>query len=123
MLFNSIDFVCFFTLFFILYWHIFNRSLKLQNLLILVGSYVFYAWWDWHFLFLLIGSSLVTYFIGISFCKTKNEKLRKMLFFMGILQGLGTLFYFKYFNFFIESFIHAFSMMNVSVNIHTLNII
>ncbi len=123
MLFNSIDFVIFFVVFFILYWHIFNRTLKLQNLLVLIGSYTFYAWWDWHFLFLLIGSSLVTYLIGISIYKSKNEKFHKLLFWIGIIQGLGSLFYFKYFNFFIESFTYAFSMFNTSINTHALNII
>ena len=123
MIFNSVDFAVFFILFFLLYWHVFNRNIKLQNLLVLGGSYLFYAWWDWRFLFLLIGSSVLTYLLGIYIASSKNEKQRKLLFYIGLLQGLGGLIYFKYFNFFVESFIHAFSWFNVHVGLHTMQII
>src|ERR1700679_1030150 len=101
MAFNSLIFLIFFLVFFFLYWFVFSRSLKLQNLLILTGSYVFYAWWDWRFLFLLIGSSILNYFLGIGIAKSKNEKPRSLLLWVGLLQGLGSLAFFKYFNFFV----------------------
>lgn len=123
MIFNSAPFAVFIIVFFILYWFVFNRSLKLQNLLILAGSYIFYAWWDWRFLSLLMGSSALNYFLGIHMFKTSNDKRRKLLLYIGILQGLCGLIYFKYFNFFINSFVDAFSFFNINLGIHTLNII
>lgn len=123
MLFNSLEFAIFFVTFFFLYWFVFNRRLKSRNLLILLGSYTFYAWWDWRFLSLLAGSSMVNYFLGIYIDKSENEKRRRFLIFLGLLQGLGGLLFFKYFNFFIHSLVDAFSIVNVNVNIHTLNLI
>jgi alginate O-acetyltransferase complex protein AlgI len=123
MLFNSLPFAIFFILFFFLYWFVFNRNIKLQNLLILTGSYVFYAWWDWRFLFLLIGSSLLNYWLGLLLYKSNNEKRRNLLLWVGLIQGLGSLLFFKYCNFFIKSIIVAFSEFNIKFDIHTLNII
>jgi len=123
MLFTSLPFVCFFVIFFLLYWYVFSGNLKLQNVLILTGSYVFYAWWDWRFLFLLIGSSALNYILGIYIDKSKNEKQRSLLLWIGLVQGLGCLLFFKYFNFFIKSFISAFGAFNVKADIYTLNII
>ncbi len=123
MLFISATFVLFFIVFFLLYWYVFNRNLKLQNLLILAGSYLFYAWWDWRFLFLLIGCSLLNYFLGIGIAKSNNEQHKRFLLWMGVLQGLGCLLFFKYYNFFIKSFISAVAAFNIKPDIHTLNII
>ncbi|MES2375591.1 MAG: MBOAT family O-acyltransferase [Bacteroidota bacterium] len=123
MIFTSAHFVIFFSVFFLLYWTAFNKSLNLQNLFILLGSYIFYAYWDWRFLFLLIGSSALNYFLGIWIAKSQAEKHRRVLLWIGLLQGLGCLLFFKYYNFFIGSFIASFSKFNVVLDIHTLNII
>src|SRR5258708_5264291 len=85
-----------FTLFFGLYWYGFNNHLRLQNGLLLAGSYLFYAWLDWHFLFLLIGSSGLTYFLGIAIHRATKESSRRLLLGLGLLQGLGSLLFFKY---------------------------
>lgn len=61
MLFNSIEFLIFLPIVFVLYWFITNKSLKIQNSLLLVASYVFYGWWDWRFLFLIAFSSCVDF--------------------------------------------------------------
>lgn len=123
MLFNSIPFGVFFTAFFVFYWLVFKKSLKLQNLLILAGSYVFYGWWDWRFLFLLIGSSLLNYYLGIFISKTANTKHRRILLVIGLLQGIGGLIFFKYYNFFITSFADVFSMVNIHLEVRTLYLI
>lgn len=123
MIFNSTQFVVFFICFFILYWIVLKKNLKLQNLLILAGSYVFYGWWDWRFLFLLIGSTLLNYYLGIYIAKTENAKKRKLLVYTGLLQGLAGLIFFKYYNFFITSFADAFGAFNIHLNVHTLQII
>src|SRR4051812_1030278 len=103
MLFTSLPFVVFFIVFFLLYWYVFSKSATAQNLLILVASYTFYAWWDWRFLFLLTGSSLLSYFLGLGIGGTKNSGVRNFLLGVGLAQGLGCLLFFKYFNFFAAS--------------------
>jgi alginate O-acetyltransferase complex protein AlgI len=65
MFFNSILFAVFLFVVFILYWFVFNKSLRLQNALLLVASYYFYSCWDYRFLFLLIFSTFLDYFTGI----------------------------------------------------------
>jgi len=65
MLFNSFSFLIFLPLVFLLYWFVFRKNLKLQNVFLLVSSYVFYGWWDWRFLGLIIASSAVDYWCGI----------------------------------------------------------
>ena len=123
MVFNSIPFVIFFIAFFILYWFAFKQNLKVQNFLILIGNYVFLGWWDWRFLLFLVGSSVVNFFLGIYISKTGNEKHQRLLVTLGLIQGLGGLLFFKYCNFFINSFVDTFSIFNISLNIHTLNLI
>lgn len=118
MLFNSIPFVLFFLVFFGLYWFITNNNLKLQNLLILVGSYFFYAWSDWRLLSFLIGVSTLNYFLGIQIERTENGQKKKIFLYIGLLQGIGGLFFFKYYNFFITSFNDAFH-----IGLHTLKVI
>ena len=123
MVFNSQTFFLFFTLFFVVYWFICNRNLKLQNGLLLIGSYVFYAWSDWRFLFFLIGVSLLNFFLGIYIEKSTSEKTKKFLLYIGLIQGIGGLAFFKYYNFFITSFKDVFATVNISLNLSTLNII
>ncbi|MFH1119578.1 MAG: MBOAT family O-acyltransferase [Bacteroidota bacterium] len=95
----------------------------MQNILVLGGSYFFYGWWDWRFLFLLIGVSALNYLLGIYLEKSENNTRRKVLLFIGLLQGIGGLIVFKYFNFFVTSFIDAFSAININLSIHTIRII
>lgn len=123
MIFNSIDFLIFFLLFFFLYWFVCNKSLALQNILILAGSYIFYAWWDWRFLFLLMGSSLLNYILGILIHRTTNEKKKKLFLIIGLIQGLGGLIFFKYYNFFVVSVVDAFASIDIHLNIHVIGII
>lgn len=123
MVFNSLPFSIFFLVFFLLYWTLFQRNLKAQNLLLLAGSYFFYAWWDWRFLALLAGASLLNFFLGIYLAKAKTVSGRRLLLSIGLLQGVGGLIFFKYFNFFITSFLEAFRAININLDIHTLRII
>ncbi len=123
MLFNSIDFAIFLPLVFLLYWFVAQKNLKHQNALIVVASYLFYGWWDWRFLSLIIFSTLVDYLVGQ---KLKNEKKiskRKVLLWTSIIVNLGFLGFFKYFNFFLENFVDAFSILGMQINANSLNII
>ena len=123
MLFNSIDFAIFLPVVFILYWFFTNRNLKLQNFLIVVSSYVFYGWWDWRFLFLIFFSSMVDFFVGIGLNKKENKTHRKLLLWLSILVNLGLLGFFKYYNFFLDNFITAFSFFGKEIKANSLNII
>lgn len=123
MLFNSIEFLIFLPIVFLLYWFVFNKNLKYQNILLLISSYLFYGWWDYRFLSLIIISSLVDYIVGIKIYATKNPLKRKRFLFLSIFMNLGLLGYFKYYNFFIKSFINAFSSIGIHVELSSLNII
>lgn len=123
MLFNSFQFAIFLPVVFILYWFVFNRNLKAQNILIVVASYIFYGWWDWRFLFLIFFSSMLDYFIGLKIDRTENTTTRKLLLYTSLTLNLGMLGFFKYCNFFIDSFVHAFSTVGITLQSSTLNII
>jgi alginate O-acetyltransferase complex protein AlgI len=114
MLFLSLPFLVFFSVFFFLYWYIFGRHLKAQNILMLAGSYFFYGWWDWHFLALLIGSSLLNYGLGLLLARPNREGYQRMLVGLGLLQGLGCLLYFKYFNPFLPLGISFYTFKTIS---------
>ncbi len=123
MLFNSLDFAIFLPIVFVLYWFVFNRNLKLQNSLIVIASYVFYGWWDWRFLSLIIFSSVVDFFVGQSLAQEENLKKRKILLWTSILVNLGFLGFFKYYNFFLDNFISAFTLLGLEFKASTLKII
>lgn len=123
MLFNSIDFAIFLPVVFIVYWFIFNRSLKLQNTLIVFASYVFYGWWDWRFLSLIFFSTVIDYVISIAIVNTETQIKRKTLLLISIFVNLGLLGFFKYYNFFVENFISAFHFFGFEFNAGSLNII
>ncbi len=123
MLFNSIDFAIFLPIVFILYWIVVNRNIKHQNLLLLVASYVFYGWWDWRFLSLIIISSFVDYLVGIGLSKQENATKRKVLLLISIFVNIGFLGFFKYYNFFLDNFIEAFTFFGGKINAQGLNII
>ncbi len=114
MLFLSLPFLFFFPVFFLLYWYVFVGSLKAQNWLVLVGSYILYGWWDWRFLFLLIGSSLLNFGLGIWMDRTKRDGYQRLLVGIGLVQGLGCLLYFKYFNPFLPLGISFYTFKTIS---------
>lgn len=123
MLFNSVDFAIFLPLVFILYWFITNKNLKLQNLLIVVASYVFYGWWDWRFLSLIVFSTIVDYTIGLKLKSEENHTKKTMFLVISIIVNLGFLGFFKYYNFFLDNFVIAFSFFGMEINSNSLNII
>ncbi len=121
MLFNSFEFIFFLPTVLIIYWFIVNKNLRLQNLFLVVASYVFYAWWDWRFLFLLVFISLSNYTLGLLIGKYKGKKYFFLI--IGLILNLGVLVYFKYFNFFISSFIDLISLTGYTIKSTTINII
>ena len=123
MLFNSLDFAIFLPIVFLLYWFVAQKNLKLQNALIVVASYVFYGWWDWRFLLLIIFSTVVDYLIGQRLRTEEKQSKRKTLLWTSIVVNLGFLGFFKYYNFFLENFVDAFSLFGMQINANSLNII
>ena len=123
MLFNSLDFAVFLPIVFVLYWFVTKHNLKLQNALIVAASYVFYGWWDWRFLSLIIFSTFLDYSIGRRLKNEENQKIRKTLLWTSIIVNLGFLGVFKYYNFFLDNFIAAFSFFGQDIQPNSLNII
>jgi len=123
MLFNSIDFIIFLPIVFILYWLLPKRKIRIQNLLLMVASYLFYGWWDWRFLSLIFISTLVDYTVGYQLGKITHSQKRKALLWISILINLGFLGFFKYFNFFVDNFVTAFSFFGQEISGYSLQII
>lgn len=88
---------------FLFYWFVF-RSRKWQNLLIVIASYIFYGWWDWRFLLLIIITSFCSYGSGLLLEYFEGRRRAQQYVSAGnIVLNLSILFFFKYFNFFVEN--------------------
>lgn len=123
MLFNSIEFLIFLPIVFILYWFVF-RQLKVQNLFIVIASYVFYGWWDKEFLILIAITTLLSYTSGILIEKYENRrKWQKFFNVTNIIANLAILAYFKYCNFFGENFTNILNLFGFKADWVTLDII
>jgi len=123
MLFNSTDFTLFLPIVFLFYWFITKRSTALQNVLLVVASYVFYAWWDYRFLALIVLSTVVDYVVAKRIKKAEHKTIKKTLLLVSLIFNLGLLAFFKYFNFFIDSWVDAWSMLGITMQTSTLHII
>ncbi len=123
MLFNSLEFLLFLPICFVVYWFVVNHKLSLQNFFILVASYVFYGWWDYRFLGLIAFSTLVDYGVGRALSKTSNRSRRKLFLGISLTINLGLLGVFKYYNFFLESLVSAWGRLGIELQASTLNII
>ncbi len=106
MLFNSIEFTLFLPIVFLLYWFVFNRNLRIQNLFVVAASYLFYGWWDWRFLILIFFTSFCSYIAG-RLIETRPQQAR-WISGANILLNLGILCTFKYYDFFVRSFADLF---------------
>ena len=140
MLFNSFEFLLFLPTVFAVYW-ILNlwterpRGLQVQNLLLLIASYVFYGWWDWRFLSLIAFSTVVDYAVGIQIAKANAREISadadesarsrsaKRWLWVSLAVNLGLLGYFKYANFFIANWIEAWSAVGVTMDPWSLKVI
>ena len=123
MLFNTSSFALFLPIVFLLYWFVTNKSLKIQNILLLVASYFFYSCWDWRFLFLLIFSTFLDYYTGLKISDSSDKTIKKRWFWLSIIVNLGFLGVFKYYNFFATSFAEVISGLGFKVDVWTLSVI
>lgn len=123
MLFNSIDFAVFLPVVFLIYWFLVYRRLSVQNGFLVMASYLFYGWWDYRFLFLLFLSTAIDFGIGLALQKENRSLQRKWILWGGISFNLLLLFFFKYFNFFQDSFVTAFRFLGMELNARSLSLI
>lgn len=123
MTFTSVEFLIFFPIVFLIYWT-FGRNKTLQNVLIVVFSLLFYGWWNWRFLGLLLITTLTCFYAGAIIQEVENNrKIRKLVLVSVIIINLGILFFFKYYNFFVNSFVDAFNLFGSHLSVSTLNLI
>lgn len=123
MFFNSFEYAIFLLIIFIIYWFILNKNLKLQNLFLLISSYFFYSCWDWKFLFLLAFSTILDYISGLKIYNSNTQIKKKIWLIISVSINLGFLGFFKYYNFFIESFADLIQKLGFTAHYSTLNII
>lgn len=123
MLFTSFRFLVFFIIVFALYWIPVKRKRDWQNIILLIASYAFYSIAEWRMIPLLLASSILFYWIGLKIENAKKEKTSDFLCAAGVVLGVCTLLYFKYFNFFIQSFSDFFNSLGLHTNWHTFKII
>lgn len=123
MNFNSLNFAAFLPVVFIIYWFLGNRSFRFQNIVLLFSSYIFYAFWDWRFLFLLAFSTLLDYYTGIKISTAKSQRSKTYWLWLSIIINLGILGGFKYYNFFADNFADLLSHVGLHSNPFTLNVI
>lgn len=125
MVVNSINFWIFFIIVIVVYYGFARKSSRMQNVTLLIASYIFYGIVDWKMCALLLGATVVFYVLGLAIDKynAKNGKVASFLTTIGICLGVGLLLYFKYLNFFIEQFSTLLGFFGLNTNWNTFNII
>lgn len=123
MLFNSIDFLLFLPIVFVLYWFG-GKSKKWQNLFLVISSYYFYGYWDWRFTILIFLTSIFSFASGLLISKYEKEKLKRNFFAsVNIILNLSILAVFKYFNFFTENIVLFLNKIGFYIDNFTVSII
>lgn len=123
MLFNSFEFILFFIIFYLVYWFVFPKNIKWQNALLLIGGYIFYGSWDIRYLILLLISTVNDYSMALLISKFQHKNHKKIFLSLSILVNIGMLAYFKYVNFFIDSFNSLMNSFNINTSLPILNVI
>jgi alginate O-acetyltransferase complex protein AlgI len=123
MIFNSFTFLLFFLVFFVAYWFAFGKSYRAQNVLIFFCSYLFYGWWDWRFLALLLFSTWICFEAAKLLDRDSPVRVRRMILIMSVFLNFVILFFFKYFNFFLQSWIDLWSGLGIESNVSLLKIV
>lgn len=122
MLFNSFSYFLFLPIVFCLYWFAVNKSLRRQNLLLLLASYFFYGWWSYKFLGLLVLSTVLDYFYGF-WAASPDKRKAKFFLWLSIINNLGILGLFKYYNFFAKQFQAGFDLLGFHTNPFLLEVV
>jgi len=125
MIFSSVEFAVFLPIVFLLYWFLFSKNAKWQNICLILASYTFYGMWDWRFLGLLAFTTFSTWFSALyigRYWKT-NQQRAKFILTINVVINLLILCFFKYFNFFVDSFVDLFTLFGIVLQKATLKII
>lgn len=121
---SSIEYFLFLPSVFLLFWLVFGKTKTIQNIFIVASSLLFYGFWDWRFLGLLLLTALSTFYSGLCFERVgDNNKKRKLVLWVTLIINLGILFFFKYYNFFIQAFADSITLLGGHTSVSTLRII
>lgn len=120
MNFNSLHFLIFLIVVLLLYWLLPHR---MRWALLLVASYYFYMSWNVWLVFLILGTTIVSYGAGILISKTNNGALKKFYLITTLVVCLGVLFFFKYFDFLLGSVIDFLNLFSMNLDDFALNLI
>lgn len=123
MAFTSFEYYLFLPIVFLLYWLVSHRGKLWQNGCLIASSLFFYGWWDWRFLALLLVTAFSTFNGGKWISRCEDKRKRWWISFGVILLNVGILIYYKYTNFFIQSFVDTFSLVCKELSFSTLRII
>lgn len=122
MLFNSFEFLVYLPIVFCGYWFLFKK-LNIQNLFIIIVSYVFYGWWDWRFLFLIFFTSICCFTSGYLIGNIENKKRKRLICGLNIFINISILGFFKYFNFFADNLKILFQQFGYPLDWFTLDVL
>lgn len=123
MLFNSLEFIIFLPIAFFVYWFL-NKSLRLQNLWVVIISYIFYGWWNWRFLILIALTTFCSYSSGLLLEQYNGRRnIQKLISASNIVLNLSILGVFKYYNFFAENLKVLFEIFGFHLDWATLHIL
>jgi alginate O-acetyltransferase complex protein AlgI len=120
MWFDTPAYIFFLILVVAVYWRLGRRN---QNIFLLAASYVFYGWWDYRFLLLMIGSTTIDFFIARAIEGTSDTAKRRNLLVASLIVNFAILGFFKYFNFFVDSFVHVLATVGVHASAPLLRIL
>lgn len=120
MLFNSLDFLLFLPLVVGLY---FGLPVRFRWLLLLVASYVFYAWWKVEYLLLIVASTLVDYLCGLAMGRRPTRRARRPFLILSLVTNLGLLAAFKYLGFFADSLEALLGLLGHPTDVPTLDVL
>lgn len=120
MIFNSLVFLIFVAVIFLVYPRLNHRG---QNIFLIFASYVFYGYWNWRFVFLLLAITLINYVIGFYLGEADKQRKKKLLITLSIVSNLGILCFFKYFNFFVNSAASVLAAFGLYPNMPLLQVI
>lgn len=122
MLFNSLAFALYLPIVFLAYWFLFKK-LSLQNLWVMIASYVFYGWWDWRFLLLIAITTTCSFFSGIFISRARTRKVRLIWLWGNVCLNLGILVLFKYYGFFVANLQALLNPLGISLDSVTVSLI
>lgn len=123
MVFNSFEFLLFFAIVMALYWGPLRKSMRAQNLMLMIVSYIFYGWWDWRFLILLWINSAIDFGCALALGRTDAPRMRRAILVFSLVTNLGMLGFFKYYNFFADSFAQMLNTFGMHADLFTLQVI